>query len=150
MDRTLSVLVGIAAIVGGTMLFSIYIGDFTKHYQIQAHPVGVVGFISEVTIVGRNTDIHYYFNEPMIPKRYAGSNVFPGIQYSYLPVGAPTPIQYMEGHPEINRHQLAREQIYTLGRNVTIGVFLVVLGLAMLAGGLRSSDTDQELVEAES
>lgn len=152
MKRLLHVLVGILAICGGATLFATYFGEFNKHLQIQRNSVGALGFISEVTVAGGKSEIRYWFTESSATKKYTGSSVFDGTQYASFSAGMPTPIQYLDGNPEINRHQLARDHIYMFGRNIAIGVFLVLLGFAVIARGFGSSAPAMatEFVEIES
>ena len=141
MSGTLQILVGIAAIFGGATLLAMNIGEFKKHLQIQRDPVARTGMVVEVKVVGGKSEIYYEFTEPTKTKTYTGMNVITGTNYQVILAGTPTPIDYLKGNPEINRHQFARDEIYMRGRNVAIGTLLVVIGLAMIVRSLQSSNT---------
>ena len=141
MSRTLQILVGIVAIFGGITLLAMHVGEFRKHLQMQGDAVGRVGYITEMNIVGEKYEIHFEFTEPMKTKRYTGMSVIDGTSFRNVAVDSSTPIQYLKGNPEVNRHQFARDEIYARGRNVAIGALLVVIGLAVIARSFKSSNT---------
>ena len=149
MSRTLQILVGIIAIVGGATLFAMHVGEFSEHLQMNDHAVAHYGFVTEVNKVGGKSELHYEFWKFGKTKRYAGMSVLEGTGYDTIVLGTPTPIDYMEGNPEVNRSQLARPEIYTRGRNVAVGALLVLIGLALIARAFQSSKTATASESAE-
>ena len=139
MNQILHALLGISLLGVGGMLFSMHIGEFNKHYQIQAHPITAQGFVTEVIVDGGKSEIHYEFIELNTSNTYTGISILEGTQYAQFYDGMPTPVEYADGKPEMNRHQFARQEIYTRGRNVAVGAFLVLMGPALIARGFRSS-----------
>lgn len=139
MYNVLQILIGIAAIVGGASLLAIHGEEFKKHFQIQGDPIRGQGFIVEVKVIGDKSEIRYEFAEARKLKKYSGVSMVDGANFNILPIGAPTPIEYLNGNPEVNRHQFAHDEIYTRGRNVAVGAFLVLIGLALITGKIRSS-----------
>ena len=74
MNRTLQVIVGVIAIVAGATLFAMHIIEFSNHLQMRDNSIAAQGFVTEVKIVGGNSELHYEFTESTQEKTYSGGN----------------------------------------------------------------------------